>query len=236
VVSFAPQVPGGAGLAHEQMRHVFVETNWVFAYAAPAHHKRLDAVDLFRRARAGELELHLPAPCLTEARQPILTKCQPRHEADAIRRFLLRAKAEQTLSSEQERMTREVLDRFERQVHAELRKLDDIIASLRREPGLEVFPLNETMLERAVDLCTLDLSLKPFDQAILAAVLVRAEELRRAGEADLCFCETDSDLQPWDKHGDVQRPLTDLYDTAAVWVYGDFDLRAPERPENWPGS
>ena len=79
-------------------------------------------------------------------------------------------------------------------------------------------------------------SLKPFDQAILAAVLVRAEELRRAGEAGLCFCETDSDLQPWDKHGDVKRPLTDLYDTAAVWVYGDFDLRAPERPENWPGS
>jgi len=114
-------------------------------------------------------------------------------------------------------MTREVLDRFERQVHAELRKLDDIIASLRREPGLEVFPLNETMLERAVDLCTLDLSLKPFDQAILAAVLVRAEELRRAGEAGLCFCETDSDLQPWDKHGDVKRPLT--YTTRPPYGY-----------------
>ena len=89
------------------------------------------------------------------------------------------------------------------------------------------------MLERAVELSALYLSLKPFDQAILA-VLVRAEELRGAGETDLCFCETDADLQPWDKHGRAKQPLTDLYDTAIVWVYGDFDLRAPERPESWP--
>ena len=92
------------------------------------------------------------------------------------------------------------------------------------------------MLDRAVDLCTLDLSLKPFDYAILAAVLVRAEELRNKGEVDLCFCETDADLQPWDKHGNPKQPLTDLYDTAIVWVYGDFELHAPERPENWPES
>jgi hypothetical protein len=76
------------------MRHVFVETNWVFGYAAPAHHKRLDAVELMARARANEVRIHLPAPCLTEARQPIMRKCQPRNEADAIRQFLLRAKAE----------------------------------------------------------------------------------------------------------------------------------------------
>jgi len=62
------------------MRHVFVETNWVFAYAAPAHHKRLDAVELLARARANEVRIHLPAPCLTEARLPIMRKCQPRNE------------------------------------------------------------------------------------------------------------------------------------------------------------
>lgn len=70
------------------MRHVFVETNWVFGYAAPAHHKRLDALELLERARANEIQIHLPAPCLTEARQPIMRKCQPRNEADAIRQFL----------------------------------------------------------------------------------------------------------------------------------------------------
>jgi hypothetical protein len=49
------------------MRHVFVETNWVFDYAAPGHHKFLGAVTLLERARNGELQLHLPALCLTEA-------------------------------------------------------------------------------------------------------------------------------------------------------------------------
>lgn len=216
------------------MRHVFVETNWVFGYAAPAHHKRADAVALFERARAHEVQLHLPALCLTEARPPIMSKCQPRYEADAIRRFLLRAKSEGTVSPEQERATREVLDRFELQVRTELRQLDDILASLRRQPGLEVFPLNERMLEQAIVLSELDLSLKPFDQAILAAVLVRAEELRTANDLELCFCETDADLQPWDKRGEAKRPLTDLYDAAQVWVYGDFDLNSPERPDHWP--
>jgi hypothetical protein len=95
------------------MRHVFVETNWVFGYAAPAHHKRLDAIDLLQRARDGEVHLHLPAPCLSEVRQPIRTKCQPRNEADAIREFLLRSRAERSVSAEQERVTRQVLDRFE---------------------------------------------------------------------------------------------------------------------------
>ncbi len=139
------------------------------------------------------------------------------------------------MSPDQERTTREVLVRFEQRVQVELRDLAETLEALRHEPGLEVFPLNENMLERAVSLSTLDLSLKPFDQAILAAVLVRAEELQRAGEVDLCFCETDGDLQPWGKHNDPKQPLTDLYDAAGVRVYGDFDLREPERPDNWPG-
>ena len=207
------------------MRHVFVETNWVFGYAAPAHHKRLDAVELLQRSRSGEVLLHLPSPCLTEARQPILMKCQPRLEADAVRRFLLRARTEGAISHDQDRITRQVLDRFEQQVHTELRQLDNTLVSLRGEPGLEIFPLNENMLERAVSLSTLSLSLGPFDQAILAAILVRAEQLRDAGETDVCFCEIDADLQPWDKRGGSKQPLMDLYDAAGVWVYGDFEFR-----------
>jgi hypothetical protein len=51
------------------MRHVFVETNWVFDYAAPGHHKVPEAVTLLERARTRQLQLHLPALCLTEARR-----------------------------------------------------------------------------------------------------------------------------------------------------------------------
>ena len=227
-------VPAGGARASEPMRHVFVETNWVFAYASPAHHKRLDAVELLERAGANAVRLHLPAPCLTEARPPIMNKCQPRNEADAIRQYLRRARAEQTVSPDQERATREVLDRFEQQVRGELRQLDDVLKSLRTKPGLELFPLNEQMLDRAIDLAQMDLPLRPFDQAILAGILVRAEELRSQGETELCFCVTDADLQPWAKQGHAKQPLTDLYDEALVWVYGDFSMNAPERPEVWP--
>lgn len=216
------------------MRHVFVESNWVFDYAAPGDHKSPKAVELLQHAREGRIQLHLPAFCLLEARQAILTKCQPRNEADAIRGYLLRAKLEGKESSEVDDTVRRVLDQFEQQITSEMKLLDDTIASIRREAGLEVFALNDRMLERSVDLTVLGLSLKPYDQAILAAVLVRAEELRSQGEEDLCFCETDSDLQPWDRDRKAKEPLKSVYDSAGVWVYGNFGMTAPERPKHWP--
>jgi len=216
------------------MAHVFIESNWVFGYAAPGHHKLPDAVELLQRARSGEIMLHLPAPCLSEARQAISTKCQPRNEADAVRKFLLRAKHEGIVSRAQDQIAREVLDRFEQSVHAELRRLDEVIDSLREEPGLEIFSLNEKMLDRAIRLSMSDLWLKPFDQAVLASVLVRAEELRNEGETDFCFCETDADLQPWDKGGSPKKPLAQMYDDVSVWVYDNFALYDPDRPDDWP--
>lgn len=216
------------------MRHVFVESNWVYSYSAPAHHKRQDAVDLLARAHDSEIRLHVPAICLTEARRAILTRCQPRHEANALRLFLARARNEQSVSDEEDRLTRLVLQRFEQQVQAELRSLDDTLGALRTKPEIEVFPLTERMLERAVELTGLDLSLKPFDQAILAAVLGRARELAEAGESDFCFCELDADLQPWDKNDREKQPLAGLYDAESVWVYGDFIMAEPEMPKGWP--
>jgi len=218
------------------MRHVFVETNWVFAYAAPAHHKRLDAVELLNRARANEIQIHLPAPSLTEARLPIMRKCQPRNEAEAIWQFLLRARAEEAVPLEQEVAALEILDRFEQQVRGELRQLDDVLKSIRTEPGVELFPLKEHMLERAIDLAQMDFSLEPFDQAIFAAILARAEDLRKQGETELYFCVVDADLQPWDRRGNAKQLLTKLYDEALIWVYGDFSMSAPARPNTWLNS
>jgi hypothetical protein len=64
------------------------------------------------------------------------------------------------------------------------------------------------MLSRSVELSSEDLNLKPYDHAILAAVLVRAEQLRDDGEEEFYFCELDGDLQPWDKKGAAKQPLT----------------------------
>jgi hypothetical protein len=64
------------------MSHVFVETNWVHAYAAPAHH-----VTLLERAQQGEFVLHIPNASFAEAIQSIQTKCQP-VDGPAVHRYI----------------------------------------------------------------------------------------------------------------------------------------------------
>jgi len=152
------------------MRHVLVETNWaetnwVFDYAAPGHHKSLDAVALLNRARANDLQLHLPALCLTEARHVIMNKCQPRYEANAIRQFLARAKSEQTVSPDQERAAREVCTFSSGRSRRRSHRLTMSLRPFTRCPVLNYFLSTNDMLERAIDLAQSDLFLKPFDQA-----------------------------------------------------------------------
>jgi hypothetical protein len=127
-----------------------------------------------------------------------------------------------------------VLFLFERQVQTEITLLDGVLGALQAMPYLEQFPLNERMLERSISLAGSKVFLKPFDQAILAAILVRAEELRAAGETDVCFCEMDSDLQPWIDRDKANQPLTSFYAKAGVWVYDDFDMTFPQRPSGFP--
>lgn len=111
-----------------------------------------------------------------------------------------------------------ILDQYEASFSSELDQLNERLAALVRHQQIEVFALSETMLARAVQLSTMDLELKPFDQALLAAVLVRAEQLRDAGADDIAFCELDGDLQPWDRNGGPKRPLAELYESADIWV------------------
>jgi hypothetical protein len=176
---------------------------------------------------AGELLLHIPSVCFTEARNPIRTKNQPRTTARVLREYLPWAETTGKVSGERIQIVTEVLDQYEAEVSRELDDLEATLAALRQQPGLDAFALNDRMLERAVALSSKNLSLQPFDQAILAGVLVRAEELQAQGADDLCFCELDSDLQPWDRDGRHKQPLKDLYDSARIWVYRDFAMSSP---------
>ncbi len=178
--------------------------------------------------------LHLPAFCLTEARHPLRTKFQPRATADSIRKYLGWATREGKVEHESAGKVRVILDQYEAAVSAELDHLDHRLQELTQHSGIEVFALSETMLARAVQLSTMNLDLKPFDQAILAAVLVRAEQLREEGADELAFCELDSDLQPWDNNGRTKQPLMTLYDAASVWVYGGFAMESPLRRPTFP--
>ena len=213
------------------MRHVFVETNWVVEYCAPAHQRALAAINLLEAAKAGTISIHLPAPCLTEARSAIRTKFQPK-EANRLREFLKWAKANGHLEAKVVEDTRQVLDKFETLVKQDLDNLEARLAGLKSEKGIEVFPLSTDVLERSISLTT-EVELRPFDNSILAAVLVRAHQFLHEGDRDLAFCELDGDLQPWDKNGRAKPVLQRLYDEAHVWVYGDFTMTTPEPRENW---
>jgi hypothetical protein len=213
------------------MKHVFVETNWVVDYCAPAHQRALAAIRLLESANSGTIQLHLPAPCLAEARSVIRIKFQPR-EADRLREYLKWAKANGHVEAIIEDATRRVLDQFEGLVKRDLDNLEARLEGLRAEKGLHIFPLGTDMLERSISLTT-ELDLKPFDNSILAAILTRAHELAEQGEKDFAFCELDGDLQPWDKNVSATPLLPSLYDDARVWVYGDFTMTTPEPPENW---
>jgi hypothetical protein len=215
--------------------HVFVETNWGFDYAGPAYLQKPAAVSLMEKAVAGEIYLHLPAICLTEARRAIQSKPPPRTSANSVRQYLAWARTQGKLSTQDDETVRRVLDQYESQFASELKQLAERLARLREQPGFDLFPLGNSMLARAVDLSLENLDLEPFDQAILAAVLVRADELRSSGADTLSFCELDSHLQPWGgKQGEPKQPLTDLYDAAHVWVYGDFSMENPPRPSDFP--
>ena len=215
------------------MRHVFVETNWLVGHAAPAHQKIYAAVDLLRKANRGEVQLYLPSICIAECQRPIREKFQVRLEADRVRRFLLWARANQIVDADAEDVVRRTLDQMEGLVKRDLDQLGDLLRNLRNEHGLEIYSLTEEMLERCTNLSFL--GLQPFDQAILASILVKAEMLRASGIECFAFCEADSDLQPWDKLGEPKEALVKLYDQAAIWVYQDFLLQKPEMPEGWPG-
>jgi len=220
------------------MRHVFVETNWVVSYAAPAHHKLQvpAAEELLDRAANNEILLHLPSICVSEARRPIQERFKVRTEADRIRQFLLWAKDEEHITEEETEITRRVLDKMEGFVKHDLGRLETTLAGLKGKPGLEIFDLTQIMAQRCTDLSFQKLGIQAFDQMILAAILVRSEELSKSGEEDIVFCEIDADLQPWNSDRELKQPLATLYDNARVWVYGDFLMQAPAKREGWPGQ
>ncbi len=122
----------------------------------------------------------MPNICLGEARQAVLTKCQPRKEATAIRRFLAWAQPAEHVTKADATATRVVLDKYEISIKQDLEKLDDTFRALASLPCIEIFGLDEMMLDRATELALAGIAPKPFDHAMLASVLVRASRLWEA--------------------------------------------------------
>jgi predicted nucleic acid-binding protein len=216
---------------------VLVETNWVVDVTAPAHLQNPQAIELLQQANAGELKLYVPAICLAEARETVPRRFTPRSRSEDLRKFVRWARSNGHVSNDDTEAAYRIFDQFDRLVAHELTKVSERLDALAENPGLCIFPLSEPMLERQVSIGAMDLHLKPYDLAVLAAVIVKSEELQQEGHRLVGFCELDSDLQPWDKDGAPKRILRYLYDNARIWVYSDFSLREIDKlPEGWTTS
>ena len=79
--------------------HVFVETNWVVAFAAPVLTRSPDATELLSRAEAGALTLHIPSIALVEARKVIQDR-SPR-DVDVVRAFIRATRDDGRLSADE---------------------------------------------------------------------------------------------------------------------------------------
>lgn len=213
---------------------VLVETNWVVDIIAPGHLQSPQAAQLLIRAQSSEFELHVPAICLTEARETVPRRFAPRSRSEDLRKFVRWARDENRITVEDAKAAFRVFNQFDGLVANELTKVSQRLEDLANDPAVKVFALSEPMLERQISLGTMELLLKPYDLAVLAAILVKGEELRREGHTWLGFCELDSDLQPWDKSGARKSILSELYNNSRIWVYGDFLVEDIDMlPDGW---
>jgi hypothetical protein len=202
--------------------HVFVESTWLFAYLAPAHHQIPAAVELLERAKRGDFTLHMPAACIGEISSLIPQKCKPRNEANALRKFLSWSQSAGLVSDNEAGVVRSVLNKYESSIQQDI---DDVNRKIHDLAGLErfnIFSLDDAMLNRATEPAIAGIAAKPYDHAIVAGILTLASRLWNSGERALSFCETDADLQPWDRYGNNKLPLQAVYEHAHVWVYGDL--------------
>jgi hypothetical protein len=215
------------------VRHVFLETNWLVAVAAPAHDPPPAALELLDSARDGRIRIYIPACCIAEAKKTIRLKYQPK-EADRLRSFVRWAVEQKLLDHETAESARTMLSRFQERVTSDLAGLNDKLRSITSAAGVEVLPLDDAVLDMSLELYFNEVELSEFDRAVVATVLTKGRSLRDGGEADVSFCELDSKLWPWEKRtGQPRAEFKKLYDDAGVWVYSDFTLTIPERPEGF---
>jgi predicted nucleic acid-binding protein len=92
---------------------VLVETNWVVDVIAPAHLQSPQAIQLLRRAEAGELKLYLPAICLAEARETVPRRFAPRARSEDLRKFVRWARDESWVSAEDAKVAFRIFEQFD---------------------------------------------------------------------------------------------------------------------------
>src|ERR1019366_4181770 len=132
-----------------QVRHVFVETNWRVTLAVPARDPTPAAVELRDSAKDGRIRIYLPACCISEAKKTVRLKFQPK-EADRLRGFVQWAFEKKHLDHETAESARRMLQSFEGHVGSGLATLNDKLLEITNAAGVEVLPLDGPMLDMSL--------------------------------------------------------------------------------------
>ena len=170
-----------------------------------------------------------PTFVLEKLAHSIQAKCRPT-DGPGIRRYIRWGRNNGELTEEQAGAAHHLADRYVQAVDKELSEVPQLLKELAALPCVEVFALDDEMLNLANELALTDVAQKPFDHAILAGILAASSRLWNQGERKISFAERDSDLQPWGAQGGYKDDLRQLYDEAHLWVYQDFTLQFPARP------
>jgi hypothetical protein len=173
-----------------------------------------------------------PTCLLRRARQSIPTKCQP-VDGPGIHRYIRWAHKNGELNDERAKDAHRLAESYGQDIRKELIAVPSILKDVAGLSCVNMFALDDEMLDLANELTLEKVAQKPFDHAILAGILVSSLRLWNRGERGISFAELDSDLQPWGLKGAPNADLSKLYDNAHVWVYGDFTLQFPPHPADF---
>jgi hypothetical protein len=173
-----------------------------------------------RIRRDGELVLHVPAVSLREGANAIRQKCQPSANKE-LQEFRRWAVANRKVSAQTDREALTFLSAYVASMQSDMETLEDRVDAIKRLSGVDVYALDQRMLDRAIALRREVATLKAFDEAILAAILIKSGDVRAAA-TEMFFCDLDGDLVPIDRKGKPRKELVALYDAAGITVRQDF--------------
>jgi|SRR5438874_3260019 len=187
--------------------HVFVETNFLFSVFRPPWKRRRDALELKSSFDAGKVKLYIPYLCLQEAVHLISQKLPTDFPADLpeLHRFATDAGVAKWEFAEMQKLVSAARAEVSR-IQATFRHE---ITSLARSLGNGVLHGTRDVFDFLEQL-QLDQDLKYNDKLILSSVLVKAVELKIAGESRLFFCSTDKkDFEPTESRQKLAKSFAD---------------------------
>jgi predicted nucleic acid-binding protein len=190
---------------------------------APPPRRQPAALALLRRAEQRELEIHLPGIAIREAANVIRRKYQPT-QAKAVQDFRRWALQNEHIDTQLSDAANRVLQLYANMTSSEIDNLDARLEEV--QATVNAYALTDEMLDEALALRTRVPDLGPFDEAILAATVVKARELR---ERFPIFCTLDRDLSPVDKRGNPKPALRSMYEAIGLEVRSDFNVPSPDQ-------